>query len=143
MRIFILSSIIVIIIAIFNSCNNSHQENSIPNAKRDSTEVFEKFYNKFHDDSLFQISRILFPLPGYNIDSDYNPNEKIINFNWNKNDWVMHKKILDEKFKNELKKYNDSMIERLYIENSGVEIIRKFYLYNNKWYLGFYGSQSL
>ncbi|MDR0801721.1 hypothetical protein [Fluviicola sp.] len=143
MRIFILSSIIVIISAIFSSCNSPHKDTSIQDTKRDSIEVFENFYNRFHEDSLFQISRILFPLPGHNIDSDYNPDEKIEIFKWDKNNWDMQKKILDQNFKNELRKYNDSIIERIYIENSGFEIVRKFYLHNKKWYLGFYGSQNL
>ena len=53
------------------SCNNINTDSvqSMNNNKLES-EDFDSFYLKFHRDTLFQISRIIFPLDGYNLDSE-------------------------------------------------------------------------
>lgn len=109
------------------SCNNTNTDSvqSMKNNKLES-EDFDSFYLKFHKDTLFQISRIIFPLEGYNLDSE-NALDTNSNFRWNRNEWTYHKLIeLDSQFKREFKIIGDSAKERIYIPNSGLETIRKF-----------------
>jgi hypothetical protein len=90
------------------------------------------------------MERILFPLSGYNIDANYNPNIDIKEFKWSKQTWDMHKLLKKSNdLKNKIDVYQDSIIETVYIENSGFEVVRKFKLKDGKWFLGFYGVQDL
>ncbi len=126
------------------SCNNINTDSvqSMNNNKLES-EDFDSFYLKFHRDTLFQISRIIFPLEGYNLDSE-NALDTNSNFRWNRNEWTYHKLIeLDSQFKREFKIIGDSAKERIYIPNSGLETIRKFSKKDGKWHLVFYGNQDL
>jgi hypothetical protein len=78
---------------LLNSCKKEElQSNKVD-------EIFEKFIEKFSADSLFQVSRVNFPLPIVELDNDYNPINKRIN----KTDYSM----MDLR-------YNDSLAKRQY-----------------------------
>ena len=126
------------------SCNNINNNTSIKtNPVKLESEIFDSFYLKFHQDTLFQINRIVFPLDGYNLNNEnaFNSNS---NFKWNRKEWTYHKLIkFDMQFKKETTIHGDSAIEKIYIPNSGFEIIRKFSKVKGKWFLVFYGNQDL
>lgn len=107
-------------------------------------EDFDLFYKHFHTDSIFQLSRITFPLDGYYIGENYNPDEKKSDFHWTKSNWEIHEIIEDNgDFKIDLQKSDSLIVETIYIPNSGFEIIRKFKLIKKEWFLVFYGEQDL
>ena len=109
------------------------------------TEKFNVFYEHFHSDSVFQISRIIFPLNGYEINENYNPIERTDeDFHWNKSDWKIHRKINGTKdLKITTNQSDNLVVETIFIPNTGFEIVRKFKLINGKWFLIFYGEQNL
>ena len=97
------------------------------------TENFAEFDERFHSDSLFQISRIIFPLAGKSIDGFEKKN-------WSKSKWEMLKVRVAEKI--EEKEYQnvttltDSLVEqKIWIVNSGFSFEQKFKKINGKWFL--------
>lgn len=93
------------------------------------------FYQKFHQDSLFQVERVRFPLDGYSIEGGQITS-------WDENSWVMHKNGLADIdtsiYKTERNTRFGVIQERIYLPNSGMLIERHFSLLNKKWFLTFY-----
>ncbi|MBI9069056.1 MAG: DUF4348 domain-containing protein [Salinivirgaceae bacterium] len=109
--------------------------------KTASYEDFESFYMKFHKDSLFQISRIKFPLQGYDIDTSENASK------WSKQNWVMHKAQISSvdtsKYKIEVQTNKEIRKERIFIEGGGFSTERVFKRINGKWYLTLFINEEM
>ena len=105
-----------------------------------SIENFDQFYNRFHSDEDFQMSRIRFPIEGLNIDGNQTTT-------WNKNNWaVLTVRIFDvdkKKFKTTHKKTDNSFEQKVWIEDSGFLAEHKFKLIGKKWYLVYAYDQNL
>lgn len=114
------------------SCDSKKQETNKTEIAKTVPEDFDSFYDKFHSDSFFQMSRIRFPLEGKYIDGF----EKT---DWKRENWTMLKtKISDvdtAQFKTAIIKTDSTFIEKYYIENSGFSSEYKFKLVNNEWFL--------
>jgi hypothetical protein len=95
-------------------------------------EDFNTFYNRFHADSLFQMSRIKFPLQGLRVDGSEETQ-------WSKNNWgLLTTKIYDvdtTEYRVSYKRTINDFTEKVWIENSGFWSEYKFKLIDNKWYL--------
>ena len=117
--------------------NNSVQEVTIPSD-------FTEFYDRFHANSSFQLSRIVFPLEGLpaNADSlDY----ELGQFRWQKEDWQIHKAldINDEEFHRELMPLGDyTIIENITHIKQGFSMQRRFYKQSDGWYLIYYAGMN-
>jgi uncharacterized membrane-anchored protein YitT (DUF2179 family) len=96
-------------------------------AKKVEVENFNSFYKHFHNDSLFQISRIKFPL------------KKEDNFQIEKENWLMHRSTINSidtsMFKAKVTKANNYYKEVIYIEGGGFYLEREFKQIKGKWYL--------
>jgi len=122
-----------------------------------TTENFDSFLHKFYSDSIFQRSRIIFPLISETekarekkINEEKDPNAEIDTTKkfipHNKNNWII---LSDTAFKNDSVtihdgiKYKrrfyktDKFVEEniLYADPEQVMIIMKFQLVNTKWYM--------
>jgi len=121
--------------------NGSKQPNRIIN------EDFNEFYNKFYSDSIFQMSRIVFPLKGEHCLDDCLP-ESPVATEWSKNEWSflgaadeVNDSIIrygDYIYRREITKSDTLVVERIYIPNSGYEVLMKYSLKEQKWYLVYY-----
>ena len=111
---------------ILSNCNSNKSKTSSTNKL---TEDFDQFYDKFHTDSSFQISRLKFPLGGRDEFGNH----------WTINNWHLLKgKIYDvdkSRFKVDLKKTDTDFTERVWIENSGFSSESRFKLIDGKWFL--------
>ena len=144
--------VFVLILILVLSC--STQQAMTKTTKGENFEVFSK---RFYKDSLFQISRIKFPLKGlYNIavplTSTNAMGDSIIN-GWKKKDWVMLKNsyfpnndsilvIENTTYLRKIQKTAKSVTIKTYIENSGFSVTEKFALKNGMWYLIYFSSLS-
>lgn len=135
--------------------NNIVEKNDIDTILRDKkgNEIFDIFYTKFYQDSLFQISRIEFPLEGDNSNYIYNDEiqtkeietdvYKIINknFYWKKEGWMfietLEKDSVGEYFK-ELKKNKREIKEVISLKYSGFKCTRVFRMIDKNWFLVYY-----
>ena len=113
--------------------------------KRESTQDlnnFEVFYAKFHQDSLFQMERITFPLEGLpaNADSTALSNN---NFRWQKEDWQMHKPFDSKNGEYEIKFSSfgeDLIIEKVMHKSGNYGMLRRFARISGEWHLIYYAG---
>jgi Domain of unknown function (DUF4348) len=123
------------------SCNNSGKKVT----GKISNEDFNIFYNRFYSDSIFQKSRIEFPLLGIhyiNEDGKFESKEltkwqetefHVIKNTFPDNDTVLI--VGREIYKRRISKQDTLVIENVFLENSGFQIIKKFGIKERKWYL--------
>ena len=113
----------------FVSCDNNNksykEKNSVAlRQTNDSTENFDEFNVRFHTDSLFQLSRISFPIGGHFADANDS-------YKWTPENWVLMRVPVKEKvqsniYQHELHKTDTSVTERFWIDNSGFDVERRF-----------------
>lgn len=80
--------IVILVVFAFVSCKqdnekpnlNSQIENKVVKSKTELAENFEEFNKKFHSDSIFQISRVDFPIEGKHVAG-------FEQYNWNRKNW--------------------------------------------------------
>lgn len=122
----------ILVLLSFTNCKQTKNEFVRQGVSKTSIENFDLFYDRFHKDSLFQISRLKFPLGGGhdkgNIDEE-----------WTKKNWSMLKtKIYDvdtTQYKVSYEKLKKSFTEKVWIEDSGFIFECRFELIDNKWFL--------
>lgn len=103
-------------------------------------ETFDSFYDKFHKDETFQMSRLKFPMEGMSVDG--NLSTKWTSKNWN----PLKVRIYDvdkKMFKTTHKKTSTSFEQKIWIEDSGFMSEYKFKLIDKKWYLVYAYEQNL
>lgn len=104
------------------------------------TENFDNFYKRFHTDSLFQISRVQFPLRGQRINLKGTSS-------WKKEKWLMIKGTASEVDRNEFNvkttRKPDSYFEGIYCKNCGFSFEMEYKLVNGKWYLVYLKEKDL
>jgi len=126
-----LTVLATIILLTFISCDKPRTQEK-RNISNSSIENFDSFYDKFHKDSLFQISRLKFPLKGGRFEED--GEEK-----WTKKNWSMLKnKIYDvdtTEYKVSYERHEKNFKEKVWLEDSGFSFEYNFELINNKWFL--------
>lgn len=104
-------------------------------------EDFDKFYQKFHNDSLFQMSRVKFPLKGYEMDTTEQTKS------WSKQNWTMHRAKISEVdtavFKTDIEMNSNFRKERIFIDGGGFNSERVFKRINGKWYLTLFVNEDM
>lgn len=100
-------------------------------------EMFKAFYKKFHQDSVFQISRIKFPLPGINSE-EMEVGDTV--YYWQKKNWVVSHLVDTTLFKIKLSLSDSVAEEEITNQYPDLLIKRKFQRINGDWYLVYYES---
>ncbi len=122
--------------------NNKQHINS--NLKNKAIDNFDEFYVKFYKDTIFQKSRILYPLKGY---IKYWDDDTAKEDSWLNNKIVITpKETLELNYKNlksEILKKDTIVTEKYWLENSGLFIERNFIRKAGKWYLYIYNISNL
>jgi hypothetical protein len=133
---------ILIVSIILASCNQLNSGAKKPVVKED----FKSFANEFYSDSIFQQNRIASPLQGEILEWD-NMADTVIISNWMGRESIVsdYTSILDSygNAQREYKETQDSIVEKIYIENSGFLLERTFKLLNGEWYLVRYNISNL
>jgi hypothetical protein len=103
--------------------------NSLKSSKEEN---FDKFYERFHKDSLFQINRVKFPLQGKQVNADGTNS-------WKREKWTMIKakasEINTSEYNVKTTKTDNTYFEGIYCKNCGFSFEMKFQLIDHKWYL--------
>jgi hypothetical protein len=144
--IWFIKTIFLAVIAMFFSCNNQSTENKTSSEEdKLEKENFNEFYKHFETDSIFQLSRIKFPLKGYymdetrEFDSTINHDENKDNYVWSLKDWQLsklkHLISMDSSFN--IKYYYSDSLTRVNrrVKDSGCEVKEEYLLKDGKWYL--------
>jgi hypothetical protein len=131
--------------------SNCKQKTTDPVTKETDTEQavdtlpddFVEFYDRFHSDSAYQVSRILFPLeglPNSETDTDTVPTER---FFWQRDEWVIHNKFMDPsgQFDHWFEVIDPRLIEHwVNLKGTNMVIHRRFAKTNDGWYLIYYAG---
>jgi len=95
-------------------------------------EDFDRFYDRFHSDSMFQLSRVMFPLEGYRADG-FGVER------WKKETWPLMKvKVYDVDtavYRVSYRKTENEFYEKVWLEESGFCFESRFRLIRKRWYL--------
>jgi hypothetical protein len=110
-------------------------------------ENFAEFYDKFLSDSLFQVSRVVFPVAGRPkfVDSLTHKDE----FYYTADVWAMHKKIDlsdTKKFNRKFTDFGVGLVKEIIEMKEGKDVLfieRRYRLDNKKWYLIFFGNLNV
>lgn len=126
----------LILFAIILSCNNHSQESSkkIINNNLNKEESFSDFLNHFGKDSVFQNSRIEFPLLSMSEDDSGETEQNLIQ----QKDWGFSdlSKLQKPKYIQSIKNINKQEYHLIFqIEDTGVHVVYIFKKQKNKWML--------
>ena len=138
--------ILTILLVLFYSCKNGTNRNI------ENQEEFEGFYAKFYEDSIFQFSRMKFPLKGGEIGGDdYVPSDIEGSTYEPRKEWKLEdfhailpgiESYPKENYELILTKTDTLVTEKIVLHSSGYSEIREFRLYDNKWYLDYFFIQN-
>lgn len=103
-------------------------------------EDFDKFYNLFHSDKEFQLSRVKFPIKGGIVNGESTTP-------WTRQNWQMLKtKIYDvdkTQFQVSYKKTDTSFFQKVWIDGAGFNVEARFQLIDGKWYLVYFLDENI
>jgi len=132
--------ILVAVLISLTNCKSVRNTSLKESEKKSSVENFDEFYGRFHTDSIFQMSRIKFPLKGIKVDWE---GEK----KWSVKNWITLKTQIYDidtmQFKTEYLKTDHSFMQKFWIEDSGYSSEYRFHVINKKWYLVYANEQNL
>ncbi len=139
-KLFSLSLVFILTAAILTNCHSTREGSQSYTLKNNSGEDFDKFYERFHEDSVFQVSRLKFPIGGMSIKGF----EKT---QWTRDNLPLLKtKIYDvdtTQYKVTFKKTEKMFTQKVWIENSEFSSEFRFELIDKKWYLVYVLDQDL
>lgn len=131
-----------LIIAFLSCQNNREQAPQETQGTETDLSEFYTFYQQFHQDSLFQVAHITWPLEGYpnhaGMDSTFNRDQK---YYWQKENWTMHRPIDYEmsEFKRRLTPITEDLIFEEITHKSGhYGMIRRWAKLSDGWHLIYY-----
>jgi hypothetical protein len=104
---------------------------------------FVTFYEKFHDDSIYQMEHIIFPLAGLPHAESVNDTLPTERFFWQKKEWKKHNPFTDpsNQFEQWFEIINDRVIEHwIQMKGSNMVIHRRFAKLDDGWYLIYYAG---
>lgn len=129
--------LLVILVLIMISCNKK------PQLKEDLPKGFVEFYDRFHEDSIYQMDHILFPLEGIPSGSGAALEE---NFKWSKDEWFMHKPFDEGQTEYVRHIYaldSNIVIEKINLATNDYGMERRFSrTNNNEWQLIYYAAMN-
>ena len=108
--------------------------------KKAKAEDFDKFYDRFHTDSAFQLSRVKFPLKGGEVGLD--KTTPYTRQNWQ----MMRTRIYDvdkSQYKVEYTKTETTFKQRVWVEGSGFSTECRFELIDGLWFLVYVKDENL
>lgn len=127
--------IFFLLVIILVSCKNQEETQS-------EYAAFEAFYERFHQDSIYQIEHIVFPLEGLPREADSLTIAEG-KFRWHKADWRMHQRFnfQTSDFKQELIPFGkDIMTEKIVHQSGEYGMIRRFAKVGDGWNLIYYAA---
>ena len=118
---------------------NGKSSTTTVSRKKSKVENFDKFYDRFHTDSAFQMSRIKFPLGGgyHTVDNSTK---------WTAENWhLMTTRVYDvdnNKYKATYSKTETSFTQKLWIDSAGLFVECRFELVDGKWFLVYMNDEN-
>ena len=119
---------------------NSSATTAVAPKKKAKVEDFDKFYDRFHADSAFQMSRIKFPLKGASTNIDKSTP-------WTPQNWQMLRTRIYDVDKNQYKvkytKTETSFTQKVWVDGGGFSNECCFELIGGKWFLVYMNDENM
>lgn len=133
-----ISLLIILTLSTLNGCKQN-EKNDQQTSTANSNELpsdFIEFYDKFHSDSTYQISRIVFPLEGQKYNEDNLAEREI----WTSSNWIIHKNFddLGGTFTRTYTEFGGIISEKISDDKNISSMERRFSKIQGKWHLIFY-----
>ena len=129
--------------ALFIACRPSEPSQRSPKqGPEEELGDFYGFYQKFHQDSAFQMDHIMFPIEGLPPFADAATIAEG-NFRWYPEDWVIQRPVDYENsdFQRELISLSEDMVvEKIKHRNGQVGMMRRFVKMGDEWYLIYFAD---
>lgn len=136
---------ILTVVLLLAACGNPKDDNGVSSGQSEKEvtyQGFANFYDRFHQDSAFQMERTLFPLPGLPREAD----SALIasgRYRWTAKTWTLQRPLNLQKsnFKRELIPVSkDLIIEKLVQPEYNLQIERRFSHLEDGWHLIYYAG---
>lgn len=131
-------NLIILVLFAFSACKQhpSNPKDSEVSNSSGLPEDFLDFYDKFHSDSLYQVSHIVFPLEGNNYNEDNIAEVKI----WTDKNWIHHKSFDDSggTFTRSYTEFGGIITEKITDDRNISSMERRFSKIQGEWNLIFY-----
>lgn len=125
--------------SVWTSCSNKKEA-----APQQDPDSFEAFYQRFHEDTAFQMTRITFPLEGIPAFADSSQMYGG-DFRWQRENWVPHR-ITDSLMLNFDREFvqlgDDLIIEYMNHKSAGIGMERRFGYLGDGWNLIYYAGMN-
>jgi hypothetical protein len=106
---------------------------------------FVQFYDKFHNDSVYQMAHIAFPLEGFPSGAMADSIKDVANFRWTADKWVMHRPmtLTDSLYSRRFEQPMPIMVNEVIIDKkTKYGILRRFLKRDNDWQLIYYSDMN-
>lgn len=134
---------LILAIGSFSACRNTSATGESAAVGLTGIESFDAFYEKFHQDSTFQMEHIVFPLYGLeNFDGDPDTDS---GRTWTAEEWKLHKALdpADDGYIRSFTLVNEGLIEEEIKHRTGAfTLFRRFSKSDDSWELIYYASLS-
>ncbi len=134
---------IFVLAVMVGSCQSKIAEKEDPTVGEELPEDFMVFYQKFHDDSTFQMHHIIFPLSGIPPNRDTVENAR--DFKWMKDTWVLHRPFDGalSGYERSFSKFEEGVIiENIIQKQVDVGMERRFAKIDGEWHLIYYAAMN-
>jgi len=132
------SWMIIILFMVFlmtnQSCKQKTEESTVAIVEESIPESFFNFYTRFHNDSIFQIERIAFPIPEIEQGENYT-----------KENWILNRSfsVDGENYKREIQNVHGIIHEVIYHTQGVFTLERRFTKLNDDaWHLIYYNVSN-
>jgi len=105
-------------------------------------EDFLPFYNTFHEDSIFQLSHISFPLKGIKVTEETGGG---IEYQYTADEWVIHKEFDDMggTFSRSFEEFAGIVVETIVANGGQFKSVRRFAKLSGEWNLIYYQPMGM
>lgn len=132
-------TIILCLPLLFTSCKEKEASNAPVGDQL--PEDFQRFYERFLNDSLYQMEHINFPLEGIP-DNALSKSDPSTSFRWQQDQWTMHRPIVSDStgFSSQFSQLGPIIIEEILHESGQYGMLRRFANNGEEWRLIYYAG---
>ena len=132
----------VILLLAFAACKGGGKQEAASGEGLEEWKDFTTFYERFHQDSAYQMAHIIFPLEGLPQSAD-SATVASGTFRWTPETWTIQHSfnLQSNDFDHQLRPIGDDVVVEKLIHRSGdLAIVRRFARLGDEWYLIYYAG---
>ena len=127
---------------LFFACKNQPQNGTDTPPDTSLPEGFSEFYQRFHQDSAFQMNHIIFPLEGIPDNADKETIESGT-YRWQREDWHLMRSVdyqMSEYRRDFIPLTDEMVMERILHKSGQFGMVRRFAIISSEWHLIYYAG---